>query len=156
MEIPTSQLANITPYTYPPDQLVKIDLEFLGREGTATGHIKGIASHLPELTTTWIVELENCLDNYPYPCIIAPETALTPLRKIIYNNSAFNIRERILDFLSRQEGVVSLSHLHEAMPDLLPGSLDACCYQLGSMGKIHRVTHSRPNGGYIIYFSRLS
>jgi len=146
---------SITPrYTYPPHQRVSVDLGFIGREGATTGYIKGIASHIPGLSTVWIVELESLLENHPYSCVTVPETALIAIEELLYTNTSLNIRERVLDFLSHQNDPVSLSQLHEAMPDLLPGSLDACCHQMGSAGTISKVSYPRPNGGYITYFSR--
>jgi hypothetical protein len=142
-----------TPYSYQPDQRVNINLPFIGQEGSATGYIRGIASHVPGLLSVWIVELEQDLPNYPYSCITAPEVALSPAQELLYKDTSFTIRERIINFLSHQDEPVSLSQLHEAMPDLLPGSLDACCHQLGNMGVIHKATYPLPNGGYIGYFS---
>jgi hypothetical protein len=72
-----------TPYSYQPDQRVNINLQFIGQEGSATGYIRGIASHVPGLLSVWIVELEQDLPNYPYSCITAPEVALSPARVAI-------------------------------------------------------------------------
>lgn len=140
-------------HRYQPEQRVSVDLAFLGKQGLVVGRICGIASAVPGLGTTWIVELESTLPHYPYRCLIVPELALSALREEFYKDTSRTIRERIVNFLSHQSDPVSLSQLHEAMPDLLPGSIDACCHHLGSMGAIQRVTYPRPNGGYICYFS---
>ena len=145
-----------TSYYYQPDQRVNINLQFIGQEGVVTGYIRGIASHVPGLLSVWIVELEQDLPNYPYRCITVPEVALSLAQELLYKDTSFTIRERVINFLSHQNEPVSLSQLHEAMPDLLPGSLDACCHQLGNAGVIRKVTYARPNGGYIAYFSHHS
>ncbi|NEQ22811.1 MAG: hypothetical protein F6K28_27385, partial [Microcoleus sp. SIO2G3] len=129
-----------TSYSYEPDQRVNINLQFIGQEGVATGYIRGIASHVPGLLSVWIVELEQDLPNYPYRCITIPEVALSPAQELLYKDTFFTIRERVINFLSHQNEPVSLSQLHEAMPDLPPGSLDAGCHQLGNAGVIHKVT----------------
>ncbi len=147
------QQVPIASYFYQPDQRVNINLHYIGQEGTTTGYIRGIASHVPGLSTVWIVELEHSLSNYPYRCIAVPEIALSLAKETLYASTAFTIRERIIDFLSHQDIPVSLNQLHQAMPDLLPGSIDACCQQLGNTGVIYKVTYPRPNGGYTCYFS---
>lgn len=140
-------------HRYQPEQRVSIDLAFLGQQGSVVGRICGIASAVPGLGTSWIVEIESPLPLYPYRCLVVSELALSVLREEFYKDTSRTIRERIVNFLSHQSDPVSLSQLHEAMPDLLPGSIDACCHHLGSMGAIQRVTYPRPNGGYIGYFS---
>lgn len=147
------QQVPIASYFYQPDQRVNINLHYIGQEGTTTGYIRGIASHVPGLSTVWIVELDHSLSNYPYRCITVPEIALSLAKEMLYKSTVFTIRDRIIDFLSHQESPVSLSQLHQAMPDLLPGSIDACCQQLGNTGVIYKVTYPRSNGGYTCYFS---
>lgn len=130
-----------------------IDTQFLGKLGSIVGKVCGIASAVPGLGTTWIVELEDSLPNYPYRCIAVPEMALSPARERLYQRTGLAIQERVLNFLSHQDAPVPLSVLCEAMPDLVPGAIANCCDRLGNTGEINKVAYPRPNGGYISYFS---